>query len=80
MVNFGLFNPGKYGKTAYLGYNLKDFDNHFRSLHVIKHRNGEAGIVKGMWFDGLGNKFEELPLPDNKAEIEKLIKKNKNGF
>ena len=64
MVTFGLHNPVKYGIQSYIGYDLRKYGNHFRSLHVLKHRNGEAGIVKGMYFEGVTNEFTELPKPN----------------
>lgn len=65
MVNLGLFNPSKYGLRDYLKYNLNLFGDNFRTLHVLKHRNGLAHMAKAMWFDGVGNRFEELPKPED---------------
>jgi hypothetical protein len=73
-VTFGLFNPIKYSLYNYIGYDTKRFDDNFRTLHLIKHRNGSPNIVKAMWFEGIGNKFEELPSPDKKPEIDKFLK------
>lgn len=73
MVTLGLFNPIKYQINNYLNYNMKDFDDNFRSLHLIKHRSGIAGLAKAMWFDGIGNKFSELPKPGT-PEFNSLIK------
>lgn len=61
MVTIGLFNPIKYGLNTYLDYNTRELGDNFRSVHVIKHRNGLSGLAKGMWFDGVSNKFIELP-------------------
>lgn len=58
----------------YQKYDIKRFDDNFRTIHVLKHRNGVANIVKAMWFDGVGNKFEELPTPDKVTEIDKFLK------
>ena len=78
-VTLGLFNPIKYGLQSYLGYNTKEFGDHFRTLHVIKHRNGIPNITKALWFEGVGNRFEELPAADKKADIIEFIKKKKDG-
>lgn len=77
MVNIGLFNPVKHQIPRYLDYNMKDFGDHFRSFHLLKHRNGEANIVKGMWFEGTGNRFEELPLPNDKVNLDAFLKTKK---
>jgi hypothetical protein len=79
MVSLGIFNPAKYSIKSYLGYNVSSFGDHFRTLHVLKHRNGLANIAKAMWFDGVGNSFEELPSPDKKEEIEQFLKNKENG-
>jgi len=77
MVTIGLFNPIKYNLSNYLDYNVRDFEDHFRTVHVLKHRNGIAGIVKAMWFDGVGNKFTELPKAKS-PELITFINKLKN--
>ena len=77
MVTLGLFNPIKYQLSKYLDYNTRDFGDNFRSVHVIKHRNGIAGLAKAMWFDGAGNKFIELPKAGT-AELTQFINKLKN--
>jgi len=79
-VTLGLFNPIKYGLQSYLGYNMKEFGDHFRTLHVIKHRNGIPNITKALWFEGVGNRFEELPAADKKADIIEFIKKKKDAL
>lgn len=73
MVTIGLFNPIKYGLREYLKYNLSSFGDHFRVVHLLKHRNGIANIAKAMWFDGVGNKYEELPKPEDAADLKKFL-------
>lgn len=80
MITLGLFNPIKYGLQSYLGYNTKQFGDNFRTLHLIKHRSGLSNIAKAMYFSGVGNKFEELPSPDKKEEIEEFLKQKKDGI
>lgn len=77
MVTFGLFNPAKFGIQRYMDYNMPSFGKHFRSLSLIKHRNGEPEVVKAMWFEGIGNKFEELPLPTDKVNLNNFLKSKK---
>lgn len=73
MVNLGLFNPVKYGLKDYLKYGLGVFGDNFRTLHVLKHRNGLANIAKAMWFDGVGNRFEELPKPEDTEILKQFL-------
>ena len=77
LVTLGIFNPLKYKIFNYLNYNIKDFGKHFRSIHVIKHRNGDVDVAKAMWFEGTGNRFIELPSPDKKADIAAFLKGRK---
>jgi len=74
MVTLALFNPAKYGLSSYSGYNVRNFGKNFRSLSLIKHRNGEPEVQKAMWFEGIGNKFEELPSPDKKQGITDFLR------
>lgn len=76
MVSLGIFNPVKYQLQNYLGYTMKDFGDNFRTVQVIKHRNGIPNIVQAMWFDGIGNKYEELPKPGT-PELIKFIQQKK---
>lgn len=70
----GLFSPYKYGLTTYENYDITKFKNNIRFLLVIEDRdNGAGGQVCPLLFDGEVSSFNELPLPDNKREIEKVI-------
>jgi replicative DNA helicase len=37
---FGLFSPAKYGFEEYLGYRINSLEDNFRSLHILKNREG----------------------------------------
>lgn len=78
-VLLGIFNPTRVNPpmTKYGDYNMKDFDGHFRSIHVLKHRNGLEGHIKGMYFHGVSSRYEELPKP-NTPELTQFINKLKN--
>lgn len=70
----GLFSPYKYGLTTYENYDITRFKNNIRFLLVIEDRdNGAGGQVCPLLFDGEVSSFNELPLPDDKREIEKVI-------
>ena len=70
----GLFSPYKYGLTTYEHYDITRFQNNIRFLLVVEDRdNGAGGQVCPLLFDGAISNFAELPLPDNKREIEKVI-------
>lgn len=70
----GLFSPFKYGLTEYEKYDITRFKNNIRFLLVIEDRdNGAGGQVCPLLFDGEVSSFCELPLPDNKREIESAL-------
>lgn len=71
----GLFSPYKYGITTSEGYDITRFKNNIRFLLIIEDRdNGGGGQICPLLFDGAVSNFCELPLPNNKTEIEKVLK------
>jgi hypothetical protein len=75
----GLYNPAKFleemKQDVYKGYNIARLKNYCRFLEIIDDRDyGAGGCFIGLFFDGAISTFKELPLPDNKAELEKFYK------
>lgn len=60
---WGLFRPHKYEISKWMDYDIPKFNKHFTGLLLIKHRDGEADVAVGLYFHGVTNKYEELPLP-----------------
>lgn len=56
-----LFSPMRYDLTEYKGYNIERLQNRFRSLHILKTRDGVADKVKGLAFVGETGMFQEMP-------------------
>lgn len=77
-VLMGIFSPTRVNPpiTKYGGYEMKDFKGYFRSIHILKHRDGEEGVIKPMLFLPSSSKYLELPKPGT-PELEKLIKQIK---
>lgn len=70
----GLYSPFKYGLREYEGYDITRFKNNIRFLQVIEDRdNGAGGQICPLFFDGAVSSFTELPLPTDKAEIDKCL-------
>ncbi len=65
MYLWGLFKPWKYEMSEFLGYNVRKLKNHFITLHLIKHRDGDPDAVTPLWFSGVTTTFKELPLPNS---------------
>lgn len=73
-VLLGLFSPFRFSLDNYLDYNIKKFKDNIRFLEVCINRDGEMGGIAPLFFDGAVCAFDELPLPSNKVELEKVYK------
>lgn len=72
----GIFNPMRLGVTNYEGYNLKDFENTYLSLMILKGREAKKNALKEIPIiaDLSIDDFEELPLPKEKEKLERYYK------
>lgn len=62
---YGLFAPDRYEIKNHKGYNVEQLEDNYRSLMVLKYRDGESNLRIGLFFDGAVNHFEELPPVDD---------------
>lgn len=67
----GIFNPAKHELKEYFGYDITRLKNNIRFLEIVVNRNGPSGGIIALFFNGAVNYFEELPLPDDRANLEK---------
>lgn len=71
----GLYNPFKFGKKEYLGYNTMRLKGCGRFLNIIEDRDyGAGGHICPLFFDGATSTFKELPPPDDKAALERYYR------
>lgn len=69
-VVLGIYNPLKFEYSTHRGYqiisegNKKGLGDNYRSLHLIKDRDGAANKCVGVWFDGAMSIVKELPKPN----------------
>lgn len=56
-----LFAPDRHEIANHRGYNVTLLQDNYRSLIVLKSRDGESNVRIGLFFDGRCNCFEELP-------------------
>lgn len=70
----GLYSPFRYGKREYEKYDITKFKDNIRFLEIIAGREGGAGVICPLYFDGAVSYFKELPLPENSVEIQKVYK------
>ena len=73
---FALFNPIRYDIKTFYGYNTALLKSKFKSLHILKARDGEADQMLGMGFIGQTGTFFELPRAEDMqmSEYEKIAK------
>jgi hypothetical protein len=72
-VAFGLYNPYKFDKREYAGYDITKFQNNIRFLHVIDDRDyGTGGMVIPLFFDGATAEWYELPKPDDNLALSQI--------
>jgi hypothetical protein len=62
-VALGVFNPSKYNLDEYMGYDLTSagIPNTFRSVHIMKNRDGQEYYAQPMYFQGNIGRMRELP-------------------
>jgi replicative DNA helicase len=77
-IVLGLFSPERFELEEHAGYNIKRLGDHYRSLKILKNREGMSNIRVGLFFDGAINYFSELKpalsmTSNDYAEIEKRV-------
>lgn len=70
----GLYSPYRYGIRDYENYDITKMKDNIRFLEIIAGRQGGGGNVCPLYFDGAVNYFKELPLPNDKINMEKVYK------
>lgn len=73
-VILGLFSPLRHELPEYMGYDITFFKDNIRFLEVLGGREGGAGIVTPLYFDGAVNFFKELPKPQEDERINEIYK------
>ena len=81
-VVLALFDPSMFGLKNWLGYKIDDngegLKSHGRFLYMLRGRDGEAGGVCPLFFDGATCTFEELPLPSDTLSLVNVYKRVKD--
>ena len=84
-VIIGVFSPFRHEIKIYpesVGYDITFFRDNIRFAEIIGGREGGAGTICPMYFDGAVNYFKELPLPTDTAGMKavyRLIHKIREG-
>lgn len=67
----GLYNPAKFGKEIYAGYNTKRLKSCGRFMNIIDDRDyGAGGAICPLFFDGAISMFKELPPITDTVNLE----------
>ena len=73
-VIIGLFSPFRHDIPDYWSYDIKAFKDNIRFMEILGGRDGGAGTICPLYFDGAVNYFRELPLPDNIKGIKNVYR------
>lgn len=75
-ICLAVFSPIRYDIKNFYGYNVSLLKNKFKSIHILKNRDGEADQMIGMGFIGQTGTFFELPQSNviQNSDYEKIIK------
>lgn len=71
-VILGLFSPFRHEIREYLGYDTTFFKDNIRFLEIIGGREGGAGEVCPLYFDGAVNYFKELAKSSDLEGLKKV--------
>jgi replicative DNA helicase len=69
-VVLALFSPQRYEIPTFRDYNIGRLKNRFRSVSLLKNRDGEADKILGMQFIGEIGMFTELPKGSEMSESD----------
>lgn len=73
-IVIGLFAPDRYQIANHLGYDIVRLRDNYRSLSILKNRDGVANIKVPLFFNGASDFFKELPRLENIVEMDKMYK------
>ena len=75
-----VYNPQVDKRSSYRGYQVKEMGYRFRSILVLKSRYGENQVADCCFFDGMVNKWVELPLPSEIYDYSKYRATDNNNL
>lgn len=71
-VAIGLFAPDRYKITEHNGYNILRFRDRYRSMNIMKSRDGIANKKLPLFFNGAVDFFKELPKADDMENMNRV--------
>ena len=76
-VVIGLFAPDRYNIVAHSGYDVSFFRDRYRSMSILKDRDGAANKKLPLFFNGASDFFKELPRIDDDENMRKVYEYNR---
>src|SRR6187402_443847 len=71
-IVLGLFAPDRYGIKAHNGYDITFFRDRYRSMTILKDRDGTANKKLPLFFNGASDFFKELPRADDATGMDRV--------
>lgn len=71
-VILGLFSPFRHEIPEYKEYDIRFFRDNIRFLEILGGREGGAGTICPLYFDGAVNYFKELPRPNDEVKMQQV--------
>ena len=75
----GITNPFAFELPSYLGYDITKLKSNARFVEIVLNRHGQSNGICPLFFDGATCTFKELPLPEDKVNIQKVYDFINNG-
>ncbi len=71
-VVLALFSPRRYEIEKFRGYDITKLKDRFRSISLLKNRDGDSDKTIGLQFVGEVGYFQEVPKADDFARMPEL--------
>jgi len=71
-VVLGLFAPDRYGIEAHNDYDITFFRDRYRSMTILKDRDGISNKKLPLFFNGASDYFKELPKAENTEGLRRV--------
>ena len=68
----GITNPHIHELPEYLGYDITKLKGNARFVEIVVNRDGNSNGICPLFFNGAINYFKELPVPSDKASMDKV--------
>ena len=73
-IAIGLFAPDRYKIETHNGYNIMKLKDNYRSLNILKSRDGVSNKKLPLFFNGAVDYFKEMPKSDDENLINQVYK------